>query len=363
MASEYHVMLFPWLAFGHMLPFLKLAKKLAEKGLRVTFVSTPRNIQRLLPISPNSLGNINLVKLPLPIVEGLPEDCEATTDLQPDKIEFLKKACDGLREPLEQLLLEDLPNLILFDFIQCWVPQVAAKLGIRSAFFSAYTASTLAFIRPPSKLRPTGQRKKPEDLAVPPKWFPLTSLVSQGPHQAAKMYKNLKFPDASGMSSGQRWEKTIMGSDFVAVRSCPEFEPEYLALLKEIYKKPVLPVGLLTPSFEKNTDAVNSTWCTDSRWLDRQTRKSVLFVGFGTEYKMPIGQIHELARGLELSGSPFLWIIRKPKGTNSSQLLPRVSRPNSGQGTGLIWLGSTGEDTFSPSYWRVPLPLWVELNH
>lgn len=321
-SKQYHVMLLPWLAFGHMLPFLKLAKKLAEKGLRVTFVSSPRNIQRLPPISPNLSGNINLVKLPLPIVEGLREDCEATIDLQPEKIEFLKKACDGLREPLEQLLLKELPDLILFDFVQCWVPQVAAKFGVRSAFFSAYAASTLAFIGPPSELRSAGRRKRPEDLAVPPKWFPLTSLICQGPHQAAIMYKNLKFPDVSGMSSGQRWEKTLMGSDFVAVRSCPEFESEYLALLMEIYKKPVLPVGLLSPNFEENTNSINSTWSTASKWLDMQPRKSVLFVGFGTEYKMPIGQIHELAHGLEISGLPFLWVIRKPEGTDSSQLLP-----------------------------------------
>jgi hypothetical protein len=49
---------------------------------------------------------------------------------------------------------------------------------------------------------------------------------------------------------------------------------------------------------------------------------SLVFVGFGTEYKMPVEQVHELAYGLELSKLPFLWILRNPKGLSSSELLP-----------------------------------------
>ena len=37
-----------------------------------------------------------------------------------------------------------------------------------------------------------------------------------------------------------------------------------------------------------------------------------MFVGFGSECKLSKEQINEIAYGLELSGLPFLWALRKP---------------------------------------------------
>lgn len=48
------------------------------------------------------------------------------------------------------------------------------------------------------------------------------------------------------------------------------------------------------------------------RWLDSQKSKSVVFVGFGSYGKQTKEQVHELAYGLELSGLPFVWALRKP---------------------------------------------------
>nr|POF10954.1 udp-glycosyltransferase 91c1 [Quercus suber] len=122
-SKQCYIMVFPWLAFGHMIPFLELSKKLAKKGIRISFISTPRNIQRLPSIPPNLAGNIKFVQLPLPSVHGLLENCEASIDLQQGKIQYLKKACDVLQAPFEKLVHKDPPDLILFDFIQCWVPE------------------------------------------------------------------------------------------------------------------------------------------------------------------------------------------------------------------------------------------------
>lgn len=322
--KQCHVMMFPWLAFGHMIPFLEFSKKLAAKGIQISFITTPKNIQRLPSLPPSLAENIKLVELPLPSVDGLPENCEATVDLQPEQIQYLKKACDGLQAPFEKLIRNDPPDLILFDFIQCWIPETAAKFGVPSVFFSAYSASTLSFIGPPAELKSIGQRTKPEDFTVPPKWFPFPSIVSHRPDQAAQMLRNLNFPDLSDMSSGQRWTATLEGCNFVAVRSCREFEGAYLDLLEELYQKPVLPVGLLPPSLLKNKtqNHIEPNWSGTFNWLEKQGPKSVVFVGFGSEYKMPIEQVHELAYGIELSELPFIWILRKPEGLSSSQLLP-----------------------------------------
>lgn len=105
MASEqHHAMMFPWLAFGHLLPFLEFSKNLAARGVRVSFVSTPLNLQRLPPLPADLSNRITLLDVPLPLVDGLPENCEATIDVQPEQTQYLKKAYDGLAEPMEKLL-------------------------------------------------------------------------------------------------------------------------------------------------------------------------------------------------------------------------------------------------------------------
>ncbi|GAV65329.1 UDPGT domain-containing protein [Cephalotus follicularis] len=338
--KQCHVMMFPWLAFGHMIPFLEFSKKLAANGIRISYISTPRNVQRLPAIPPNLADRIKFVEIPLPSVDGLPQHCGATIDLQQVQIQYLKKACDGLREPIEKLMQEDLPDWILFDFVQCWIPEIAAKLGVPCAFFSAYSAAALAFMGSPQELTSFKKRNKPEDFTMAPDWFPFPSLVAHRLDQAAIMFQNVRFPDISGMSSGDRLAKTFEGCDFVAVRSCREFEGAYLDILGQLYQKPVLPVGLLPPNSVGNRshDSDSSNWSSTLKWLDEQEPKSVVFVGFGSEYKMPIEQVHELAHGVEHSGLPFIWTLREPEGVSCQDLLPSgfMSRISN---KGLVYLG------------------------
>lgn len=309
------------MAFGHMIPFLELSKNLAAKGIRISFISTQRNVQRLPSIPSNLADNIKFVELPLPSVAGLPENCEATVDLKEDQIPYLKKACDGLKAPIGKLIHNDPPDFILFDIIQCWIPEIAAKFCVPCVFFSAFSACALTFAGPPAELKSLNQRTKPEDFTVPPPWVPFPSLVFYRPDQAAAYFQHVYSPDITGMSTGQRLAKTLDGCDFVSLRSCREFEGAYLNLLEELLGKPVLPVGLLPPRFVKNSH-VDASWSTTFNWLEKQRPKSVVFVGFGTEYKMPVEQVHELAYGLELSKLPFIWILRKPEGLSSEELLP-----------------------------------------
>lgn len=323
-AEQCHVMIFPWLAFGHMLPMLEFAKKLAAKGFRISFVSTPKNLQRLPPIPASFMDRLSMREIALPLVPGLPENCEATVDLQQqEQVQFLKMAYDRMAAPFEELLQQDLPELILVDFAPYWVPEIANRYGVPAAFLSVYTAATLAYLGSPEELRSGNLRPSPEHFTRPPGWFNFHSLVAHRPDYAPTMMRNTHIPDASGVSSGQRLSNIIEGCDFVIVRSCKEFEGEYIDLLEKLYKRPVLAIGLLPPRLNKAIypDTNSSSWSEAFEWLDKQRPKSVVFVGFGSEYKMPIQQIHELAFALELSRMPFLWILRKP-GTDNVALLP-----------------------------------------
>jgi hypothetical protein len=60
-------------------------------------------------------------------------------------------------------------------------------------------------------------------------------------------------------------------------------------------------------------------------WLDAQPAKSVVYVALGTEVPLHVEQVHELALGMELSGTRFLWALRKPSGVTDADVLPSRS--------------------------------------
>ncbi|CAN6200236.1 unnamed protein product [Urochloa humidicola] len=76
------------------------------------------------------------------------------------------------------------------------------------------------------------------------------------------------------------------------------------------------------------------------RWLDEQEQGSVVLASFGSEYFMSEKQIAEMARGLELSGERFVWVVRFPKSSigdgddddygGAARALPRGFAPERG---------------------------------
>jgi hypothetical protein len=132
-SSPLHIVVFPWLAFGHLLANLELAERLAARGHRVSFVSTPRNISRLRPVPPALAPLIDFVALPLPHVDGFPDGAEATSDIPHGKTELHLKALDGLAAPfaafLDAAYAEGSKNKVdwLFvDSFQYWAAAAAA---------------------------------------------------------------------------------------------------------------------------------------------------------------------------------------------------------------------------------------------
>ncbi|KAL0415661.1 UNVERIFIED_CONTAM: putative UDP-rhamnose:rhamnosyltransferase 1 [Sesamum latifolium] len=83
-----------------MIPYLQLSKHIAQKGHRISFISTPRNIDRLPELPLQLSSSIALVKIPLPRTDELPENAEATMDIHGGQTDDLKKAFDGLEPGL-----------------------------------------------------------------------------------------------------------------------------------------------------------------------------------------------------------------------------------------------------------------------
>ncbi|KAL6999806.1 soyasaponin III rhamnosyltransferase [Sarracenia purpurea var. burkii] len=331
--DKLHIVVFPWLAFGHMIPFFELSKRIARKGHRVSFVSTPRNIDRL-PKPPLDLPPLlDFVKLPLPSVEDLPENAEATIDVPSDKVRCLKKAFDGLHTELTQFLETSSPDWIIYDFAPYWLPTIAARLGISRAFFNAVNAWFLAFLGPSSALIDgSDPRTTLEDFTVPPKWVPF-------PTNLAHRYYEIKWiaDGAHNITSDvldtYRLGSAIMGCDVLITRDCTEFEPDWLKLVKELNNRPIVPVGFMPPSVQDS-----NTWSFINSWLEKQCKGSVVYVGLGSELELSQESLTELALGLELSGLPFFWALRKPPGSTDSVAvrLPEGFEVRV-EGRGVVW--------------------------
>ncbi|KAJ0703763.1 putative soyasaponin III rhamnosyltransferase [Helianthus annuus] len=320
--KQLHVAMFPWLAFGHIIPFLELSKSIAQKGHKVSLLSAARNIQRLPTLPSNLSPLINLVKLTLPRVKELPPDAESTMDVSTNDIPYLKRAFDGFQPEVTRFLEEESPDWIIYDFAPYWLPSVAAGLGISRAFFSIINAWFIAFQGPsPNDLiNGSDERTIADDFLAPPKWVPFPSKLCYRKHEANWMVGCVSV-NASEVSDAYRLGMVLKGSDCMFIRHCYEFEPQWLTLLEKLHTLPVVPVGLMPPETPTNVvDAKDATWVTIKKWLDGQQKGHVVYVALGSEVMMSKTELDELALGLELSGLPFFWALRKPVGSTESEL-------------------------------------------
>ncbi|CAN4111543.1 unnamed protein product [Withania somnifera] len=323
-ADNVHVVVLPWSAFGHLIPFFSLSTALAEVGgIHVSFISTPKNIQRLPKVPPNLTHLVKLVEFPLPGLGDkslLPKDAEASVDLPLEKIQYLKAAYDLLREPMKKFIADQKPDWIIVDFFQYWMVEIAEAYDIPIIHFSIFSAASRAFL-----IAARASGPMPESLTSPVSeklHFP--STLAYRSYEAADLFSSSFQEDASGVSYALRSAKVLDACRAMAIRSCKEFEGDYLDAVHKLISKPTIPVGSLPPETSSSGGHLNGdpSWQRIFKWLNQQKPRSVLFVGLGSEYKPNKDQVYEIGHGIELSRLPFLWILQKPSWSTSDDVDP-----------------------------------------
>ncbi|KAK4346029.1 hypothetical protein RND71_036205 [Anisodus tanguticus] len=246
--------LFPWLAYGHISPFLELAKKLADKGFLVDLCSSPINLSFIRTRIPETYcSSIHLVELQLPDLPELPPHYHTTNGLPLHLHSTLQKALKMAKPNFFNILNTRKPDLLIHDVKQLWAAGVASSLNIPSARFFTSCAAMCSYF---------------SHLFVKP---------------------NVEFP----------------------------FHPEvskYIDYMSEIIKFKVLPIGTLVQDPMASVDGNMEIM----EWLGKKYKFSTILVSFGSGYSLTKQELEEVAFGLELSHVNFIWVVRFPKGENLS---------------------------------------------
>lgn len=79
-------------------------------SLTVSYLATPKNIQRLPKLPPYLADSLTFVQLPLHNGSSLLENAKATMDIPPHNMLDLKRAYHGLQEDVAQFLENSSPD-------------------------------------------------------------------------------------------------------------------------------------------------------------------------------------------------------------------------------------------------------------
>ncbi|XP_018630747.1 UDP-glycosyltransferase 92A1-like isoform X2 [Nicotiana tomentosiformis] len=327
--TQEHIVMLPFLALGHMIPFLALANKIQERtSYKITIVSTPLNIKYLssniAKDSSNQVqnpNNISLVSLPYNSSDhGLPPNTENTEALPLKDMVTIFNSTLSLKDPLTKLILEivkkDAGAYGTAAYVSLWLnlPHLLAIDGIfKMPGFNDSCTFSVSQLHPFMKL-------------------------ANGNDSWSKVLKSMLSPSLDSLG----W----------LCNSVEEFEVIGIKAIKNFTKLPVWCIGPLLPQCmlkkgEKGQilesrigkdHGLSPEKCIE--WLDKHPQSSVLYISFGSQNTISTSQMMALALGLEDSEKPFIWVVRPPigfdlKGEFKSEWLPqgfqeRVEKSNKG---------------------------------
>ncbi|XP_060958007.1 UDP-glycosyltransferase 83A1-like isoform X2 [Cannabis sativa] len=264
------VMVVPCPAQGHVKPLVLFSHKLAQHGFRITFVYTDFDHNRISSAKKDdddddNNNNIEFVSIP-----------------------------DGLRPE---------------DDRGCAM-EVATKLGIKGAVFCPSSAALLVHARYIPNMVNQGIMDESDGTSIH------KQIIQLSPNMPS--INTEKFPWTIDGSTKQKrlfqvYFKACQASEIAEWCLCNttyDIESSALSLNPKF-----LSIGPLMANQANNSSDIPGSqfWAEDSsclNWLDQQKPCSVIYIAFGSLTIHDNTQILELARGLELIGKPFLWVVR-----------------------------------------------------
>ncbi|CAN8327401.1 unnamed protein product [Cochlearia groenlandica] len=321
--SKLHFFLFPYMAHGHMIPTLDMAKLFATKGAKSTILTTPLNsllfekpIKSFNKHNPK-LENITIKILNFPCTElGLPQGCENTDFIFSNhglnKGELNQKfllAMSSFKEQLENLLETMKPDCLVANMFFPWATKVAEKFNVPRLVFHGTGYFSLCASHCIRLHKPYKNVVSSSELFVIPD-LPGEVVITE----EQVIEKEEESWIGKFMKEMRESERESFG---VLVNSFYELEPAYSDFLKSNVAKRAWSIGPLSlgnREFKEKAErgkkaSIDEHECL--KWLDSKKDDSVIYLSFGTMSSFDDKQLFEIAAGLEMSGHDFIWVVSK----------------------------------------------------
>ncbi|XP_070664183.1 UDP-glycosyltransferase 92A1-like isoform X2 [Malus domestica] len=289
-----HIVMFPFMAQGHIIPFLALAQQLEQKkGCTITLINTPLNIKKLSSsLPPNT--TIRLLEIPFKSSDhGLPSDAENTNSLSYHLILKLFQASLSLK-PCFRNLMHGLvhernglrrPVCMITDIFFGWTIEIAHEFGMSHAVFSTVGGFGMACYYSLCLHLPHLKAKSGEYE------FTLPDFPEAKKFHISQLSESLKLSNGTDPFSVfvHKAFNECMKTDGMVINTVEELDKTGLMYLRKIFKLPVWAVGpLLLSSGNGTKRAGKESGLTPEackNWLDSKPPRPPLEYDVDSEFK------------------------------------------------------------------------------
>lgn len=308
------VVMFPFMAQGHIIPFLGLAFQIENRGYDIIFITTPLNVKKLRSSIPPSSA-VRLLEIPYdPVAHGLPATAENTDSLPYPLILRLLKASISLKPAFRDILCNlrnggESPLCVIADIFFGWSAQVSSELEIFHVVFSGAGGFGLGCYNSVWLNLPHRETDSPE--------FSLPDFPEAGTFHVTQLAASFLAADGTdGWSIFQRENLPAWRySDGILFNSVAEIDEIGFHYFRRKLGLPIWAVGpiILSDSMNWKRHGVSPEQCVD--WLDSKPMNSVLFIAFGSQNTITASQMMRLAKAIErIEDLNFIWVVRPPLG-------------------------------------------------
>ncbi|XP_044465648.1 UDP-glycosyltransferase 74F2-like [Mangifera indica] len=299
-----HILVVPYPSQGHINPTLQFGKRLASKGLKITFAIT-NFISNTMKPQPSTSVQYETIS------DGFDEGGFAKAESIHDYLQKMEVAgSKTLAELIKKYQQSSNPvDCIVYDPFLPWALEVAKQFALLgAAFFTQTCAVNYIYYLVYNGLLRLPIRSAPVSIpGLPP---------IELPDMPSFIYVAGQYPAYFEMVLNQFSNTDKV--NFILVNTFYKLEVEVVDSMQKIC--PLLTIGPTIPSFyldnriendkdyDLNLFKLDKSICID--WLNAKPKGSVVYVSFGSMANLSHKQMEELAWALNNTNFHFLWVVR-----------------------------------------------------